>query len=195
MVNYLELTKSKLRRKILVYFFTNPESYLYLREIANRIDEDPGNLSKELTILSREGIFNVENKGTLKFFQLNKDYPLYEELDRIIFKTSGVEGSLKKIVTKLINIEIAFIFGSYAQGEQDSISDVDLMIIGNPNEDKLISKIGRLENQIGREINYHIFSQTDWRRKIKNKDPFVDNILQKKKVYLIGDDNGLSKIS
>lgn len=195
MVNYLELTKSKLRRKILVYFFTNPESYLYLREIANRIDEDPGNLSKELTILSREGIFNVETKGTLKFFQLNKDYPLYKELDKIIFKTSGVEGSLKKIVTKLINIEIAFIFGSYAQGEQDSISDVDLMIIGNPDEDLLISKISQLENQIGREINYHIFSQTDWSREIKNKDPFIDNIIQKKKIYLIGDDNGLSKIS
>ena len=80
MVNFLEITKSTLRRKILAHFFTNPESNLYLREIASLINEDPGNLSKELARLETEGIFTAHKRGNQKYFSLNKEYPLYKEL-------------------------------------------------------------------------------------------------------------------
>ena len=51
------MTKSELRRKLLAYFFTNPENNLCLREIASILEEDAGNLSKELSRLENEGIF------------------------------------------------------------------------------------------------------------------------------------------
>ncbi len=45
MLNYFELTKSRVRRKILAYFFSNIDIELYLREIARLLDEDPGILA------------------------------------------------------------------------------------------------------------------------------------------------------
>ena len=55
MVNFLEMTKSRLRRKLLSFFFTNPDTNLYLREISAILKEDPGNLSKEFNKLEKEG--------------------------------------------------------------------------------------------------------------------------------------------
>jgi predicted transcriptional regulator with HTH domain len=95
MVNFLSVTKSRLRQNILSYFFTNPTARLYLREIAAILKVDPGNLSKEFNRLEKEGIFVSERRGNQKYFYLNKDYPLYQELKSIIFKTVGVEGRLR----------------------------------------------------------------------------------------------------
>ena len=98
---------------------------------------------------------------------------------------------MKAVLSKIKNIKTAFIFGSFAKKNEDSLSDIDLMIIGNPDEDLLIPEIIKIENGIGREINYHIFSAEEWAEKIKQKDNFIENILSGEKIFLIGEKNGL----
>ena len=114
MVNFLQLTKSRLRQKILSYYFTNPTKSFYLRQLASILKEDPGNISKEFSKLGKEGVFIAEIKGNQKHFYLNKQYPLYNELKSILFKTVGVEGRLKNIIGKIKGIHLSFIYGSYA---------------------------------------------------------------------------------
>ena len=92
------LLTSKLRRKLLTYSFTHPDETYYVRELSHLINEDPGNLSRELKRLEADGLFTSVTKGRLKFFSLNRKYPLFKELKEIIFKTEGVQGSLKELV-------------------------------------------------------------------------------------------------
>lgn len=191
MINFLEMTKSELRRKLLAYFFTNPESNLYLREIATILEEDAGNLSKELTRLEKEGVFIATIRGNQKYFSLNKNYPLYKELQAIIFKTIGIEGTLRKVLRKIPGIKFAFIYGSFSKGEQNGLSDIDLAIIGEIDEDKLIEEIEKIEKFLSREINYTLYSQKDWQRMKKMKDTFTANILEEPKIMLIGKENEL----
>ena len=87
----MEIFKSNLRRKLLIYFFTHPDADLYLREIASVIDADPGNLSKELIKLKKEGLFLERKRGNQKYFYLNKDYYLFNEIKSIIFKKIGIK--------------------------------------------------------------------------------------------------------
>ena len=68
----LDITRSKLRANLLLYFFTNPRAKLHLRDLAGRLIEDPGNLSRELHRLSDEGLFLVEDVGRQKYFSLIK---------------------------------------------------------------------------------------------------------------------------
>jgi predicted transcriptional regulator with HTH domain len=96
MVKFLQLTKSRLRRKILSYYFTDPAKHIYLRQLAVILREDPGNLSKELSRLKKEGIFNVEIKGNQKYFYLNEQYTFFQELKSIISKSIGVTEELKR---------------------------------------------------------------------------------------------------
>ncbi|MBU2598249.1 MAG: nucleotidyltransferase domain-containing protein [Actinobacteria bacterium] len=195
MMNFLGISKSNLRRKILSYFFTNPDSNLYLREIANIINEDPGNLSRELSRLENEGIFKSIKRGNQKYFYLNKEYPLYKELKSIVFKTIGIKGGIKKIFEKIGDVKLVFIYGSYAKSKENYLSDVDLIIIGSPDEDKLIIELDRLENQLKREINYKIYTMSEIKKEIKEKEPFILEILKDKKIIVIGDEHELQKIA
>jgi len=194
MVNFLEITRSRLRNKILLHFYTNPKDELYLREISVVLDEDPGNLSKEMSKLEREGIFLSRSSGKQKYFSLDKNYPLYGELKSIIFKTIGIQGSIQEIINETDGIIAAFIYGSFASGEETSDSDVDLCLIVNNeifDEDKFISKTNDLEKSISREINYIYYSEDEWKDKIIQKDSFIDSIEKGKKIILEGENIGL----
>lgn len=191
MTNFLEITRSELRRKLMAYFYTNPENKLYLREIASIIKEDVGNLSKELSRLEKEGVFIAEMRGNQKHFSLNQNYPLYKELKSIIFKTIGVEGSLRTALKKINGIRITFIYGSFASGKQNGLSDIDLAIIGKIDENELLKEINKLEKFLDREINYTLYSETDWNQMKKMKDTFTANISDEPKIMLIGGENEL----
>jgi predicted nucleotidyltransferase len=186
MVNFPQLTKSRLRQKLLGYFFTNPQANLYVREVSSILKEDAGNISKELSNLGKDGIFISSIRGNQKYFSLNKRYPLYKELKSVIFKTIGIEGSLKEIVENDNGIKIAFIYGSFAESKENALSDIDLFIVGSPNEDKLLECIDNLEAKLGRKINYNIYPEKELKEKVKKRDSFITNILKRPKVVLKG---------
>ena len=186
MMNLIEITKSRLRQKLLSYFFTNTSSHLYVREIAVVLHEDAGNLSKELKRLESIGVFASSMKGKQKYFSLNNKHPLYKELKSIIFKTVGVEGALKEITNNVEGIALSFVYGSFAKDRQNSSSDIDLLIVGNPEEDSLMKKIESLEKKLLREINYNIYQKREFSDKIKKKDSFIMNIIKRPKIILRG---------
>jgi len=88
------LLTTKLRKKLLTYSFTHPDEDYYVRELASLIDEDAGNLSRELRKLEAEGLYRSFSRGRVKFYSLNKTYPLFNELKKIVFKVEGIENSL-----------------------------------------------------------------------------------------------------
>ncbi len=185
-MDIFNLTKSKLRTSLLQLYFSHPEKEYYLRELERILKQPVAYVRRELLNLEKVGLFKSEFKGRQKYFKLNKDYPLYQEVKKIVSKTIGLEAQLKELLQDVKNIEVAFIFGSFAKNKEDSLSDIDLMILGQPSEDKLISKISKLESKLDREINYHIYSKKDWQKKKKKKDNFIRNILSGQKIFLIG---------
>ena len=191
MIKFLEITKSRLRNKILLHFFTNVDDEMYLREMALRLKEDPGNLSKELSKLEQEGIFISQFRGKQKYFFLNKAYSLFNELKSIIFKTIGIQGSLQNIINEISGIVSAFIYGSFATGKENASSDIDLCLIVNDsvfNEHNFISKIDGLTKTISREINYIYYSEEEWKKQINENDSFIINIKMGPKIILKGDE-------
>ena len=191
MINFLEITKSRLRNKILLHFFTNVDDEMYLREMALRLKEDPGNLSKELSKLEREGIFISQFRGKQKYFFLNKAYSLFNELKSIIFKTIGIQGSLQNIINEISGIVSAFIYGSFATGKENASSDIDLCLIVKDsvfNENNFISKINGFGKTISREINYIYYSEEEWKKQINENDSFIINIKMEPKIILKGDE-------
>ncbi|MFH1522822.1 MAG: nucleotidyltransferase domain-containing protein [Patescibacteria group bacterium] len=172
--------------KILNLFFKDVDREYYLREIAKILKKEPGHFQVSLNSLVEEGILVDERKGNLRFFKLNKDYHLYEELKKIISKTLGVEVKLKDLVNKLDNIQYAFIFGSIAKNEEHSESDIDLMLIGYADADYLSKEINELHRELGREINYHLFSIEEVKDRISNGDNFLNRILNNPLIILKG---------
>ena len=190
-MDMFRITKSKLREELLTLYFTNPNKKYYLRELERILNFSVGNIRRELIKLESTGLFLSENKGNLVYYYLNQSYPLFKELKSIIFKTSGPSKMLHNILKKFKGISQAFIYGSFAKGEEREDSDIDLLIIGEVDEDKLIEEIGKLEKKLQREINYAIYGKEDFNKKKEGGNPFILDILQEKKIFIIGDENGL----
>ena len=193
-MDILKLKTSKTRKKILQLFFSDTGKKYYLRQLERILNIPVGNIRRELLSLEKSGLFKREEIGKQVYYSVNKESPIFVEFKKIVSKTIGLEGSLQKALRKIKNIKIAFIFGSFAKGKEDTFSDIDLMIIGNPDEDLLVSKIIQLEKQLDREINYHIFSEADWKKRLKGKDSFLENVLSQPKIFLIGKKDELSRI-
>lgn len=183
--------KSKTRKALFRLYFTNPESEYYLRELERLLDIPVSMIRKELLSLKETGIFESRKRGNLTYFYLNKSYPLFDELKSIVFKTIGISGTLKEGLSKLKGIEVAFIYGSFAKGEEYSDSDIDLCIIGEPSETDLVGIIRELEKVIRREINYTVYDRNDFNKRNREKGSFVNSLLKENKIFLIGSKDGL----
>ena len=178
--------RSKARQRLLVYYFTNPKARHHLRDLAERLGIDPSNLSKELARLEREGLFRSEVSGRQKYFQLNREYSLFDEVRRIVAKTIGAGPLLAQSLKKIEGIEEAYLYGSFARNQQDAGSDIDVLVIGRPKGNVLAEAMQRLERQLGREINYTVLSRKELEARRVRKDAFLENVWQNKRVSLVG---------
>ena len=182
---------SRIRAKLLGWFFTHPEESFFVRQIASIVKEDPTNLSREMAKLEELGILESKRDGNLKRFQANPDCPFSQELKGLVLKTTGIGGQIKASLGKLAGIDYAFIYGSYARGDEKVDSDVDLLIVGDTDMDRLDSLLNNLEKKLGREINYVLYSRGEFKSKRKAKDGFLMDVLAEEKIILIGTGDGL----
>jgi|Deesub1362B_J571_1020462.scaffolds.fasta_scaffold00006_298 predicted nucleotidyltransferase len=191
MLESLYIAKSKIRQDLLTLFFTNPSKRYYLRELERMLGYSAGSIRRELLRFQKDDLFNTQRVGNLLYYSLNTKHPLYKELKSIVSKTVGVEGSLRKVLSSIKAIKIAFIYGSFAVKRQKSTSDIDLMIIGEPDISLLNEKIAQLEQKLRREINITIYSLKEYKAKKKAKSEFIMELLKTPKIMLIGKENDL----
>ena len=178
--------RSKARQRLLAYYFTNPSARLYLRELAERLGVDPANLSRELRRLEQEGIFLSEMSGRQKYFRLNRNYPLFDEVRRIVSKTIGAVPLISEAFKKVEGIEEAYLYGSFARNQQDAMSDIDILVIGDPRGDVLAEVVRKLERQLGREIHYTILTRKEFNSRRARKDAFLEDVWKHKRIPLTG---------
>jgi predicted nucleotidyltransferase len=178
--------RSKARQRLLAYYFTNPTARHHLRDLAERLSIDPSNLSRELRRLEGEGLFRSEVSGRQKYFQLNREYPLFDEVRSIVAKTIGAVPLIAQSLKKVEGIEGAYLYGSFARNQQDAASDIDVLVIGNPKGDTLAEAMQRLERQFGREINYTVLTRKEFESRRARKDAFLENVWHNKRVSLVG---------
>ena len=177
--------KSAITKKILNYFFVNPQESLYVNELSRKLDLDKRNLVKKVKELELEGILAHETRGNLKLYSINTRFPLYQEFRKIIMTTSGVEDQLRRLLEGVHGIKEVYIYGSYAKNVMDTHSDIDVLIVGSVGVVDAQKRISKLQRDIDREISMTVMDQSDFKRRIKEKDPFVSGILKQKHIKVI----------
>lgn len=186
------LIRSKTARKVLTLFTTHPADRFYTRQLERLIKEPVSAVRRELKKLENSGFLLSKKDANIKYYWVNKEYPIFEEIKNIILKTSGLGNSLRGLIEKISGIKLAFIYGSVAKGEEKAASDLDLMIVGNIDSVKLHSIIAAIENKIDRAINYNLVNEKDFKGK---RTEFIKRILREEKIFLIGTENELQRLS
>ncbi len=130
--------------------------------------------------------------GNQVLYQANRTLPLFEVLVNILRKTSGLVDVLANALTSLAEkIDKAFVFGSLGRGTETSDSDVDVLIIGKIVFSQAVTALYPAQAILRREINPKIYSKKQWQKLFKNKDPFVLELIDKPKFFIIGTPNNI----
>ena len=179
--------------ELITWFITHPGERYYYRQLIGILNASKQSIQNELARLENAGLLSSQKEGNIRFYRVNKDFIFYQEIKNIIFKTVGVGDELKKSLAKIGDIRSAFIYGSVAKNLEDAISDIDVMVIGNVSVDAVHKAIMKVEEHLGREVNYSIFDPSDWKKQLKNKRAFASNVARDQKIFLIGNEDELRK--
>lgn len=181
------------RRKVLAAIFTRAGRGIHLRELKRLTGAaSVGSLKKELDVLVGSGLLQTERQGNQVLFSANQDHPVFADLKGLIDKTSGIVPLLQQSLMPLASrVKLAFVFGSVAQQREVAQSDVDVLVVGEVTFAEIIDAFFEPQKVIGREINPKVMSVSEWETRKKKSDPFVQDILGKPKLFLIGRADGL----
>jgi len=176
---------TEIESKILALLTSQPEKEYYFSEIGRILNKKPGAFQRRINSLEKQNIIISRKIGGIKFFKINKQYPLFNEIKSIVQKTSGTEGLLRNLI-KIKGVLKVFIYGSYVKDRLRPDSDIDLIIVANPKtEDAVLNTISKAEEAIQREINYTLYSKNEFEEKLKNNNPFLEEVFSDKYITLI----------
>ncbi|HAG75064.1 MAG TPA: DNA polymerase subunit beta [Thauera sp.] len=186
------LFPNQYRRRVLGLLLMRPEQQIHLRELARVIGAAPGTLKKELDALCDAGLLRAERVGNQVRFCANTAHPVFPELQALIRKTIGLADALRLSLAPLVDrIDAAFIFGSMASGTERAGSDIDLMVVGDAGFAEIVDATYEAQAALGREINPKVMSASEWQAKRSERNAFLQDVLNKPRIMLIGDADAL----
>ena len=169
---------SKMRIRILMRLFLNPEQDAYLRELANEFDVSTSQVSGELQQLARAGLLTHNRKGKQINYQANIKHSLFPELQSMVKKALGMDQILESIVNRLGNLEEAILLDDYACGKDTGI--IDLLLVGNIEMGNLQDLVQKTEKYIGRKIRTLVLNKTEYNSMKVNIEKRPSLVLWKK---------------
>ena len=164
--------------KLLKIFLNNPDHPFYTKEISRNTGIGSGTVNNFLKNIHKDNILTKEIVGNVHLYNLNNESEIVKQI-----KILNTIINLKKInlIEEFIkndnSILSIILYGSHANGEYDSKSDIDLLILTNK-KNQFSNTIQKLENKIKKIISPQIFTISDW-QKIKEKDIiFYESIIR-----------------
>lgn len=184
---------SKVQQQVLGLLFVNTERSFYTNEIVRFVDSGVGVVQRELEKLVRSKLITIRKIGNQKHYQANPDTPVFSELRSIMLKTVGLADTLRLALLPYSDkIEVAFIYGSVAEGRDTAKSDIDVFIIGKElTYADIVDALSEHETKLGRPVNPSIYSMEEIKRKLHEHNAFVSRVLEQPKIFLTGSLNDL----
>ena len=182
----LPLLRTPFQGQLLAWLYLHPEEETSLAEIASRFGVSSATASREADRLVEAELINARRHGNLRLLRANVTGRLAGPLTELFSLTYGPIAVLGDLVLPLAGVEEAHIYGSWAarySGEPGGVpNDVDVLVVGNPDEDELYEAARKAEQFLGREVNVHRVSPDRWRE--PGTDPFLTSVRSRPTVRL-----------
>lgn len=192
----VELLFGTYRRRILSLLLLHPEQSFYVREIGRLTGVPAGSLHREVRSLTDAGLLTRSVAGNQVRYQVERGCPIYEELAGIFRKTAGLADVLREALAPLGGAaQLAFVFGSVAQGKERATSDVDVMVVGPASFAEVVGALVPVRERLRREVNPVVMTADIFRSKLKTRDRFVSRLVREPKIFLVGDAGEFAKLA
>ncbi len=157
-----DIITSKTRIKLLTRFFLNSSSTAHLRGLAAEFGVSTNGIREELKQMVDSRLMKSEKTGRQVLYRANEEHPLFPELHSMVQKSLGMDQVVESILTRLGDLEEAYLIDDYADGRDSGI--IDLLLVGNINEYHLNDLSRKTERYIGRKIRSLVLTLEEFRR-------------------------------
>lgn len=175
------------RVKVLAFLLLNTSEEYHLREIARRAGVPLKAAQRELALLEEIALVERTRRGRQVFVSVQTSHPLFHDLRSLLLKSEGLAIPLRYALNAIDNVEAAAVYGSVASGTDTGRSDIDLLVVGSPNELSFHEAVSALEEDLGRPINYTLLSRKELKARLRREDPFLTRVLASDLIPVIGD--------
>ena len=131
-----------------------------MRNLANEFGESTNSIRVELNRLEGAGILKSSASGNKKMYTANDEHPLFNDLHSITMKWVGIDKILEHWVSKIGDLQKAFITGELALGKDSKIIDV-ILVGDNLNNNTIIEFATKAEKLIKRKIRYIVVKENE----------------------------------
>jgi predicted nucleotidyltransferase len=188
-----QLLGSATRARLLASLLLPGAAPAHIRELERRCGMPYFAVHRELKLLESLGLVAAEKIGNSKRYHVSPDSPLLPGLRDLVRRAVGVIPLLATTLDRE-DIEVAFVYGSVASGEDRPDSDVDVMVIGGADLFALSDALAEVTKQTGREITPVTYQTQEFQRGLHAGNSFLCSVVRKPKLFLKGDEDALQRL-
>ena len=85
---------------------------------------------------------------------------MYTDTHNLLLKYIGFDKIIDRVIEKLGDVKRVYVIGAFAQGLDDKI--IELVFIGELNQEYLKDLVEKAESHISRKIKYNVLSENDF---------------------------------
>lgn len=210
-----KLFGSNTRVKVLKLFLLHPDNRFYIRQIARGLKLQVNSVRRELENLEKFGLLKSvavtgkeetvavleksllnkkifaqadEIKQEKKYYRADKEFVLFEEIKALIIKAQILyEKDFIEKLAKTGHAKLLILSGIFVNNPN---SPVDMLIVGRFQKPRLYRLIKELEIELGKELNFTIMGNQEFKYRRDITDVFLYDILDGRKLVVI-DEVGL----
>lgn len=188
------LVQSEARAKVLTALFSERGRSFYQKELERATGLRLVAVQRQLRRLTDAGLVTKSLAGGRRLYTADTKSAIYEEISGIVRKLRGPAAVLQLAIAGRRNIELAFVFGSFAMGSATASSDVDFIVLGDESPRTVRTALARAERDLGRSVNEHVMTVREWKSRLRMGDPFLSNVRNEPKLWVRGDDEALARL-
>ncbi len=174
------LFSSNARVKLLKTFLLNTDEEFFIRELTRKLDEQINSVRRELDNLKKIGLLKSRVRNRKKYYYVNKDFLIFNELRDILVKASGNDEQMARKISKMGSIDFMLLTGGYV----GKPSSMDLFIVGEVDKVKLQEYL-KSSNKRNKDVKFAIMSKKDFLYRLECNDKFVHDLLSDEKNIIL----------
>ncbi len=180
---------------VLLFFVLHPQEETYLARIVRASGKVLIQVQRALKRLEEAGLVTKILRGNKAYYQANTAHSVFKDLKQVLIRTIIFSDKLERELSLIKNkIDYGFIFGSTACNTDNPSSDVDLFLIGNLTLKEAGHLSYPLSIELGREVNTVVYTLKDFRKKIKEQNTFITEVIHNPKIWIFGNEHEFKKI-
>lgn len=170
----MELLRKCAGFKVLRFFLTHPSEEVYLKELSLKLKISISSTKIYCDDLTNENIILEKKRGNLRLFRLNRDDFAVRNMTKAFHLLQLKRQGVEKIAEGSASLAI---YGSFAFGDFDEKSDLDLLVVGDEAEVRK-DLVLELQSNLCREVQLTVIPPIKWEIMKKDRDRFAESVLR-----------------